>query len=60
MSGEVDTISANDSDFYAEYLHEAQRLRVVINATRGPLAEVSAVGFGVLLELKSCADPLQT
>lgn len=60
MAGEVDTISANDGEFYAEYHHEAQLLRVRINMPRGPLAEVSTVGFDVWLELKSCADPMQT
>jgi hypothetical protein len=59
MASEVDTISANDGDFYAEYNHEAQLLRVRINTPRGPLAEVSTVGFDVWLELKSCADPMQ-
>jgi hypothetical protein len=59
MASEVDTISANDGDFYAEYNHEAQLLRVRINTPRGPLAEVSTVGFDVWLELKSCADPVQ-
>lgn len=60
MASEVDTISANDGEFYAEYHHEAQLLRVRINMPRGPLAEVSTVGFDVWLELKSCADPMQT
>ena len=60
MASEVDTISANDGEFYAEYHHEAQLLRVRINMPRGPLAEVSTVDFDVWLELKSCADPMQT
>ena len=60
MASEVDKISANDGDFYAEYNHEAQLLRVRINTPRGPLAEVSTVGFDVWLELKSCADPMRT
>ena len=60
MASEVDKISANDGDFYAEYNHEAQLLRVRINMPRGPLAEVSTVDFDVWLELKSCADPMQT
>ena len=59
MASEVDTISANNGDFYAEYDHEAQLLRVRINMPRGPFAEVSTVGFGVWLELKSGAEPLQ-
>lgn len=60
MASEADTISANDGDFYAEYNYEAQLLRVRINTPRGPLAEVSTVGFDVWLELKSCADPMRT
>jgi hypothetical protein len=60
MASEADTISANDGDFYAEYHREAHKLRVVINTPRGPLVEVSTVGFGVWLELKSCADPMRT
>jgi hypothetical protein len=60
MASEADTISANDGDFYAEYHHEAHKLRVVIKTPSGPLVEVSTVGFGVWLELKSCADPMRT
>jgi hypothetical protein len=60
MASEAYTISANDGDFYAEYHHEAHKLRVVINTPRGPLVEVSTVGLGVWLELKSCADPMRT
>lgn len=60
VASEVDTISANDGDFYAEYHHEAHKLRVVINTPSGPLVEVSTVGVGVWLELKSCADPMRT
>lgn len=60
MDSEVDTISADDGDFYAEYRQATGLLRVLINTPRGPLAEVSTVGFDVWLELKSCADPMQT
>jgi hypothetical protein len=60
MASEADTISANDGDFYAEYHREAHKLRVVINTPRGPLVEVTTAGFGVWLELKSCADPMRT
>ena len=60
MASEADTISANVGDLYAEYHREAHMLRVVIITPRGPLVEVSTVGFGVWLELKSCADPMRT
>lgn len=53
-------MSANDGDFYAEYHHETRLLRVLINTPRGPLSELSKVDFDVWLELKSCADPMQT
>jgi hypothetical protein len=60
MASEVDTISANDGDFYAQYYYETKLLRVVINTPRGPLAEVSTADFDTWLELKSCDDPMRT
>jgi hypothetical protein len=60
MASEVDTISANDGDFYAQYYYETKLLRVVINAPRGPLAEVTPADFDTWLELKSCDDPMRT
>lgn len=61
MAGEVDTISANNGDFYAEYWHKEELLRVILRDSKGGTRdERCGLKFDGWLELKSCENPRQT
>ncbi len=61
MASEVERIGAKESDFYAEYWHKEELLRVLIRNSEGRVFdERRRLKFEGWLELKSCENPRQT
>ena len=61
MASEVETIGSKESDFYAEYWHKEQLLRVLVRNSEGRVFdERRRLKFEGWLELKSCENPRQT
>ncbi len=61
MASEEETIGSKESDFYAEYWHKEELLRVLIrNAEGRAFDERRRLKFEGWLELKSCENPRQT
>ncbi len=58
MASEVERIGAKESDFYAEYWHKEELLRVLIRNSEGRVFdERRRLKFEGWLELKSCENP---
>ncbi len=61
MASEEETIGSKESDFYAEYWHKEELLRVLIRNSEGRVFdERRRLKFEGWLELKSCENPRQT
>jgi hypothetical protein len=61
MDSEVETIGSKVSDFYAEYWHKEELLRVLIRNSEGRVFdERRRLKFEGWLELKSCENPRRT
>ncbi len=61
MASEVETIGSKESDFYAEYWHKGELLRVLVRNSEGRVFdERRRLKFEGWLELKSCENPRQT
>ena len=61
MASEVETIGSKESDFYAEYWHKEELLRVLVRNSEGRVFdERRRLKFEGWLELKSCENPRQT
>ncbi len=61
MASEVERIGAKESDFYAEYWHKEELLRVLIRNSEGRVFdERRRLKFEGWLELKSCENPRRT
>lgn len=61
MAFEFETIGSKQSDFYAEYWHKEELLRVILRDAKGyALDERCRLKFDGWLELKSCENPRQT
>lgn len=61
MAFEFETIGSKQSDFYAEYWHKEELLRVILRDSKGGTRdERCGLKFDGWLELKSCENPRQT
>jgi len=61
MASEFETIGSKESDFYAEYWHKEELLRVLVRNSEGRVFdERRRLKFDGWLELKSCENPRQT
>lgn len=61
MATDFDTIGSKEGDFYAEYWHKEELLRVILrDAKGGTRDERCGLKFAGWLELKSCENPGQT
>lgn len=61
MAFEFETIGSKQSDFYAEYWHKEELLRVILRDSKGGIRdERCGLKFDGWLELKSCENPRQT
>ena len=61
MASGLETIGSKESDFYAEYWHKEELLRVLVRNSEGRVFdERRRLKFEGWLELKSCENPRQT
>ena len=61
MAGESETIGSKECDFYAEYWHKEELLRVLVRNSEGRVFdERRTLKLEGWLELKSCENPKQT
>ena len=61
MASEVEKIGSKEGDFYAEYWHKEELLRVLVRNSEGRVFdERRRLKFEGWLELKSCENPRQT
>jgi hypothetical protein len=61
MASGLETIGSKESDFYAEYWHKEELLRVLIRNSEGRVIdERRRLSFEGWLELKSCENPRKT
>lgn len=61
MASEAERIGSKESDFYAEYWHKEELLRVLIRNSEGRVFdERRRLKFEGWLELKSCENPRRT
>ena len=61
MAFQFETIGSKQSDFYAEYWHKEELLRVLLRNEKGKvLDERRRLDFEGWLEIKSCENPRQT